>query len=261
MDDSEESDALQRSPLIDDPTSSLSSLLKSVSLSTSVAPVLLDDAKACAKALGSLIDRAEPVAVDFEGVALSREGRLCLAQVASADETEPVFLIDIVALGAEAFSVGRLGELLASETLVKLFFDCRNDRDALLHQFGVSVNRVYDIQVVYCMRYDEIVGHRIGRLRGLRAALGDCPGIDETDRQKLKATKDEGSKMFIEDEDGKASDAWERRPLPPELVEYAAVDVRYLHAMYREWRHLMRHGRMDKVVAKRRRLHGSRRDF
>jgi ribonuclease D len=67
--------------------------------------------------------------------------------------------------------------------------------------------------------------------------------------------------MFIE-EDGESSDAWERRPLPPELVDYAAVDVRYLHAMYKEWRHFMKQGKMDKVVAKRKRKKkGAARDF
>ena len=239
----------------------LTSSLKSVSLKSSSSHVLLiDSLKTCAEAMGVLIDRAEPVAVDFEGIALSREGRLCLAQIASADESEPVYLVDIVALGADAFGVGRLGELLSSETLVKLIFDCRSDREALQHQFGVALNQVYDIQVVYCMRCDEVAGHRVGRLRGLRAALGDCPGLDSEARRKLEETKDAGSKMFIE-EDGESSDAWERRPLPPELVDYAAVDVRYLHAMYKEWRHFMKQGKMDKVVAKRKRKKGSARDF
>ena len=242
----------------------LTSSLKSVSLmsSSSQNVLLIDSLKTCAEAMGVLIDRAEPVAVDFEGIALSREGRLCLAQVASADESEPVYLVDVVALGADAFGVGRLGELLSSETLVKLVFDCRSDREALRHQFGVALNQVYDIQVVYCMRCDEVAGHRVGRLRGLRAALGDCPGLDSEARRKLEETKDAGSKMFIE-EDGESSDAWERRPLPPELVDYAAVDVRYLHAMYKEWRHFMKQGKMDKVVAKRKRKKkkGSARDF
>ena len=237
----------------------LTSSLKSVSLSSS-SHVLIDSLKTCSEAMGVLIDRAEPVAVDFEGIALSREGRLCLAQVASADKSEPVYLVDVVALGADAFGVGRLGELLSSETLVKLVFDCRSDREALRHQFGVALNQVYDIQVVYCMRCDEVAGHRVGRLRGLRAALGDCPGLDSEARRKLEETKDAGAKMFIE-EDGESSDAWERRPLPPELVNYAAVDVRYLHAMYKEWRHFMKQGKMDKVVAKRKRKKGSARDF
>ena len=183
--------------------------------------MLIDSLKKCSEAMGALIDRAEPVAVDFEGIALSREGRLCLAQVVSADDSEPVYLVDVVALGADAFGVGRLGELLSSETLVKLVFDCRSDPEALRHQFGVALNQVYDIQVVYCMRCDEVAGHRVGRLRGLRAALGDCPGLDSEARRKLEETKDAGAKMFIE-EDGESSDAWGE----PETVTARARELR-----------------------------------
>jgi len=70
--------------------------------------VVLDDPRACAEALGILIDIAQPIAVDFEGIALSRTGKLCLAQVAPV--AGPVFLVDVAAMGALAFSVGRLGE-------------------------------------------------------------------------------------------------------------------------------------------------------
>ena len=63
----------------------LTSSLKSVSLSSSSHVLLIDSLKTCAEAMGVLIDRAEPVAVDFEGIALSREGRVCLAQIASTD--------------------------------------------------------------------------------------------------------------------------------------------------------------------------------
>ena len=109
-------------PALDDLTSSLKSVSLSSSPSSSSSStggvLLIDSLKKCSEAMGALIDRAEPVAVDFEGIALSREGRMCLAQVVSADDSEPVYLVDVVALGADAFGVGRLGELLSSETLV-----------------------------------------------------------------------------------------------------------------------------------------------
>ena len=41
--------------------------------------VLLDDHRACARVMGELIERKDPVAVDFEGIALSRTGKMCLA--------------------------------------------------------------------------------------------------------------------------------------------------------------------------------------
>ena len=36
-----------------------------------------------------------------------------------------------------------------------------------------------------------------------------------------------------------------------QLVAYAAADVVHLHAMWREWRHFMGQGNMDKTVTKR----------
>tara|TARA_B110000977_G_scaffold63270_1_gene86029 strand:- start:19207 stop:19995 length:789 start_codon:yes stop_codon:yes gene_type:complete len=260
-DDGAEGDASTSSTAPTDDPSDVTELLASVSLSqqtSSPPPILLDSLTECTKRITALISLAKPVAVDFEGISLSRKGRLCLAQIASVDETQPVLLVDVVALGPEAFTTGKLGKLLESETIVKLIFDCRSDRDALRHQFGVELKNVYDIQVIYCMRCDEIAGHRVGRLKGLKAALGDCPGLDFEARVELVKKKELGAAAFA---DSETNDAWEKRPLSPELIAYATVDVQYLHLMYIEWKHFMQQGKMEKVVAKRKRKKGSMRDF
>ena len=236
--------------------------------------LFLDDPRACADALGPLIDRAEPVAVDFEGVALSRTGKLCLAQVAPA--SGPVLLLDISVMGAAAFARGRLRELLEHPTLLKLIFDCRNDSDALRHQFGVRLRAVYDVQVVYCLKRDQDDGGRRGAfLCGLQRALGDCPGLGLDARAALDEVKNAGKRLFAP-EAGGGYDAWEQRPMHPDLLAYAAADVVHLHAMWKEWKHFMGRGKMDDTVAKRIKRHakamdartagglqnaGSRRDF
>lgn len=115
--------------------------------------IVLDTAEACARALGGLIARGDPVAVDFEGIALSRTGKLCLAQVAPRDG--PVYLVDVTVMGSSAFTAGRFGELLASKAVLKLIFDCRSDSDALYHQYGVEMRNLYDVQVVYCLKGDQ----------------------------------------------------------------------------------------------------------
>ena len=143
---------------------------------TDTAVVLLDDHRSCARAMSELIERKEPVAVDFEGIALSRTGKLCLAQV--APKGGPVYLVDVTALGSDAFGAGRLGELLESTAVLKLIFDCRGDSDALYHQYGVRMRHLYDVQVVYCLKGDQDTnaGRRGRYLLGLRKALADCPG-------------------------------------------------------------------------------------
>ena len=77
------------------------------------------------------------VAVDFEGVALSRTGSLCIVQVAPADG--PVILFDIVEMQRAAFDEGGLADLIQSEHVLKLWFDCRSDADALVHLYGRDV--------------------------------------------------------------------------------------------------------------------------
>ena len=134
--------------------------------------LLLDDAAACAAHLGPLIAARDPVAVDFEGVALGRSGRLCLAQVAPSNG--PTLLVDVCAMGAAAFRRGRLGELLEDARVLKLVFDCRSDSAALHHQFGVKMRGVYDVQVAYCLKRDEEEGARVSTLQGPRARSGSA---------------------------------------------------------------------------------------
>lgn len=55
-----------------------------------------------------------------------------------------VYLIDVAVLGTLAFSQG-LREVLQSETVPKLFFDCRRDSDALFHQFQVRLAGMWSV--------------------------------------------------------------------------------------------------------------------
>jgi exonuclease 3'-5' domain-containing protein 1 len=115
--------------------------------------ILLDDPEKCADAMRALIAAGEPCAVDFEGIALSRTGALCLAQVAPPNG--PVYLVDVARMGADAFKTGALGALLEAKHLLKLVFDCRGDADALFHQFGVRMRGVFDVQVAFCVKKDK----------------------------------------------------------------------------------------------------------
>ena len=244
-------DALASVALIDSDrrgTTAPSSPPSSSSTGGLVDVLLLDDAAACAAHLGPLIAARDPVAVDFEGVALGRSGRLCLAQVASANG--PTLLVDVCAMGAAAFRRGRLGELLEDARVLKLVFDCRSDSAALHHQFGVKMRGVYDVQVAYCLKRDEEEGARVSTLQGLARALGECPGLDDASRAALEAVKEAGKALFAPERGG-GYEVWERRPMPRELLEYAAADVAHLRAMWREWRHFVGRGKMDAIVEKR----------
>ena len=181
--------------------------------------ILLDDPEKCADAMRALIAAGEPCAVDFEGIALSRTGALCLAQVAPPNG--PVYLVDVARMGADAFKTGALGALLEAKHLLKLVFDCRGDADALFHQFGVRMRGVFDVQVAFCVKKDkDHKGKRSAYLMGLRKALKECPGLDDETRAALDEVKSKGARLFAPELGGNY-EAWTARPMHPDLVTYA----------------------------------------
>jgi hypothetical protein len=69
------------------------------------------------------------------GVALGRNGKVCLLQIATEAN---VFLFDVQTLGASLFSLG-LKAILEYHSPSKIFYDCRKDSDALFHQFDIRL--------------------------------------------------------------------------------------------------------------------------
>ena len=201
----------------------------------STAAVLLDSLPECAAAIAGMvadaIENNEPVAVDFEGVDLCRDGELCLAQLAPAKG--PVLLVDVAALGQDAFDKGGLKGLLESEKVLKLWFDVRTDSDALWHKHAVWPKNAYDVQIAYCTARDKRAGRRDRFLKGLGAALEDCALIPIAERRRLESVKRQGVLLFAPEKGG-SYQVWASRPLDPRLAEYAAADVRHLHTMAAE---------------------------
>ena len=107
---------------------------------------LIDDKPSLEDAIAELkemIERDIVLAVDCEGVSLSRKGALTVITVATE---EKVFIVDVLKLGRSVFSAG-LAEILEDKSQEKLMFDCRQDSDALWHQFRVKLTGVLDLQL------------------------------------------------------------------------------------------------------------------
>ena len=89
--------------------------------------------------------------IDLEGVNLSRFGKIAIMQML-LPPSPIVYLVDVHVLGPEAFRVAAestsLKSILESKTTYKVFFDIRNDLDALYAHFGVSVAGLIDLQVL-----------------------------------------------------------------------------------------------------------------
>jgi len=89
--------------------------------------------------------------IDLEGVNLSRQGSISILQIHVAPKNKS-YLIDIHGLGSKAFDTGErdytLRSVLQSASIPKVFFDVRNDSDALFSHFGMALAGIVDLQVM-----------------------------------------------------------------------------------------------------------------
>jgi exonuclease 3'-5' domain-containing protein 1 len=84
--------------------------------------------------------------IDLEGVNLCREGSVSILTllIDTGIPIRRVYLIDVHTLGARAFNTAgaertTLRAILENKTIPKVFFDIRNDSDALFARFGVAL--------------------------------------------------------------------------------------------------------------------------
>jgi len=161
------------------------------------------------------------IAVDCEGVALGRTGKLCLVQIAT---DQNVYLFDVQILGSSLFSSG-LKAILEYHSPSKIFYDCRRDSDALFHQFDIRLKGVLDAALTEIF-FRMINGMGNPRyLKGYRKCVETYLIIDNPYFSKIKA---QVSNMMTNN----GTDFWELRPLPKEVLDYSAFDVFYLRHLH-----------------------------
>ena len=197
---------------------------------------------------GKVAERKALLAVDCEGDSLSRKGALTIITVATE---EKVYIFDVLKLGQLVFSSG-LGEILEDESREKLTFDCRQDSDALWHQFKVKLSGVLDLQLleVIYRRENPTAGSTVNtpkfsttNKRGSRGGrrnrrsqrtdevekiygFGRCIELYLQD-EKLVKIKDKGKELLKEDEE-----VWKKRPLTDDLIQYCIVDTMAMFRLY-----------------------------
>nr|GAT58912.1 predicted protein [Mycena chlorophos] len=183
-----------------------------------------------------VISQTSSLAVDLEGIDLCRSGTLCLMQL-KAKDNDAVWLVDIVALGANVFNEAAsdgttLKAVLESHIITKLFYDVRNDSDALYNLFGISLANVYDLQLLeLAFRATRPGSTRAPRfLTGLLRALEEhvAPSKSFAVTRQWTRIKEAGLKLFAPDKGGRY-EVFAERPLAPELIDYCAQDVAFLH--------------------------------
>ena len=137
----------------------------------------VDECTALVDAPGAALEEAvaavsaSPVlALDTEGVRLSRTGQLTLLQLGTDTR---VFVFDVLALGDAAFSTAPPGaaslrQVLEDAARTKLVWDVRRDADALQHQHSVTLAGVVDVQL-----------SAVAVRRAAGAAVAKLPGLSE----------------------------------------------------------------------------------
>lgn len=184
------------------------------------------------KALLDVI-RAIPAGVpslflDLEGVNLCRHGTISLISIFVKPE-DCVYLVDVHTLQSAAFTTATsdgttLKSVLESPDITKVFFDVRNDSDALYHHFGVRLLGVEDVQL---MENASRLQSRRRFLNGLARCISRDAPISWEEREEWNEIKQQGVDLFNPDRGG-SYEVFNERPLTTEIKDYCVNDVRFL---------------------------------
>jgi exonuclease 3'-5' domain-containing protein 1 len=190
---------------------------------------MIDKAEAL-KTFIDALDKDSILYVDLEGNNLSRHGTLSLITIL-VEPRHTVHLVDVTTLGKAAFSVSgtsgqTLQQILESSNIIKVFYDIRNDSDALFSLFGVRVAGIEDLQL---MELGTRTKNR-ERVKGLAKSIAQDAQLSAADIKAWKEVKDTGKKLFAPELGGSYA-VFDQRPLSAEIVTYSVQDVLYMPAL------------------------------
>lgn len=165
--------------------------------------------------------------LDIEGVNLSRNGSIPIIQLYALPKIH-IFLIDIHVLQGQAFDTPNelettLRSVLESNSIPKVFFDVRNDADALFAKYQISMQGVHDVQLL------EVAARKFPKTRvaGLARCIENDTPLTAKAKEAWKATKQAGLALFAT-ELGGTYEVFNDRPLRKDIVDYCTQDVVYL---------------------------------
>lgn len=212
-------------------------------------PKIIDTTAAIAELVELLTDvpnNPPSIYVDLEGINLSRHGSISIMQIFLLPRDE-VYLIDIHTLGQEAFShpstCGKtLKGILEDENIQKVFFDVRNDSDALYAHFSVRLAGIQDIQLL------ELATRRGSRrfINGLARCIERDAGLTWSEASTWKYIKDNGQRLFAPERGG-SYEVFNSRPLSEAIIKYCAQDVRVLPNLWAFYNGKLAWGYKEKI--------------
>jgi exonuclease 3'-5' domain-containing protein 1 len=168
-------------------------------------------------------------------VYLGRHGTLSILSL-YLSTTHHVYLIDIHTLGTHAFTTRHPTNSLSLKTILesaitpKVFFDLRNDSDALYSLHQTSLAGVHDLQLM------ELATRPFSKrfLAGLAKCIRNCGTIPAAVRVEWQRSKELGACLFDPGRGGRY-EVFNERPLNAEIIRYCARDVALLSELWREY--------------------------
>ncbi|KAK1249734.1 hypothetical protein MKX08_009737 [Trichoderma sp. CBMAI-0020] len=229
---------------------SATNLLDALKIGDSPTPTLIDTTADMAKMIDSLkgLPTSPPsLYIDLEGVHLSRHGTISILQM-YIHPLGRTYLVDVLTLKEESFSTcGESGlslkDILESRAIPKVFFDVRNDSDALHHHFQIKLAGILDLQLM------EIATRNApGRyVTGLAKCIERDAPLSHSERRNWMQIKDRGQRLF-RPEDGGSYQVFNERPLQRDIGLYCAQDVQILPRLWAHYRRKITHSWMQKVI-------------
>lgn len=172
--------------------------------------------------------------IDLEGVNLSRNGTISLMQIYIMP-CDTTYLIDVHVLRAEAFthttSLGKtLKEVLEAPSIPKVFFDVRNDSDALYSHYGIKLAGIQDLQLM------ELATRSFPkkRVNGLAKCIEHDATMTRAERLAWSVAKEKGKDLFAPERGG-SYEVFNVRPLATEIIQYCTQDVQFLPRLWRKY--------------------------
>ncbi|KAF1956826.1 domain-containing protein 1 [Byssothecium circinans] len=187
--------------------------------------------------------------IDLDGIKLSRNGTISLITLLN-HPSDTVYLIDVHELGAATFTTPAtsptptpspapstninpttpphtLQSILESPTIPKVFFDVRNDSDALFAHYNIKLQGIQDLQLMELASRTRPKAY----LNGLARCIQDDLPLSAALRAEIQKTKDAGVRLFAPEKGG-SYEAFNQRPLLPELERYCVQDVVFMPRLW-----------------------------
>ncbi|KAK3615898.1 hypothetical protein LTR56_026312 [Elasticomyces elasticus] len=174
--------------------------------------------------LGDCKGQPPSLYVDLEGNNLSRHGTLSLITIL-VEPRQKVYFVDVTTLKEKAFDTmgsdkGTIRSILESKDIPKVFFDIRNDSDALFGLHGVRVVGIEDLQLM------ELASRNFSKrcVNGLAKCIERDSTVGYAEKRDWQRVKDKGRILFDPARGGSYA-VFDQRPMDQEVIDYCAQDV------------------------------------